>query len=192
MKAFKVLVLLCVIAAFIGCGRTDRKNPKDKTLQPPGGEHAKVVLQPAASMLGENAEDGFEIVLPFGDQTQSISYKGRWDGGSEPVAFENPDNNQEKVSFYAMGNNVEVLVVVSYPNWDLASSNDGTAFVFIRTKDEQENYTGQYKLSFREKETSANFVITLIEAHMEAQGMTPEQAVADIARSKMTEQPARQ
>ncbi|MCB0365317.1 MAG: hypothetical protein H6624_03240 [Bdellovibrionaceae bacterium] len=190
MRAFKILVLLCAVAAFIGCGRTDRKNPKDKNLQPPGGEHAKVVLQPTAALLGENAQDGFEVILPVGDQTQSISYKGRWDGGNEPVAFANPGNESEKISFYAMGNDLEVLVAVSYPNWDLSNSNDGMAYVFTRMKDQEEKYTGQYKLSFREKETSAAFVITLIEAHMEAQGMTPEQAVADIAKSKSNEQPA--
>lgn len=184
MKAFKVLVLLIAIGAIVGgCGRTDQKNPKDKELKDPNSQ-VKVVLQPSASLLGEDGGDGLEIHLPVGDQTQVLVYKGRWDGGSEAVAFENPDNSSEKINVFVMGESLEVVIAVSYPSWDLSESNSGTAYVFVRNKDDQEKYTNNYKMTWLESETSAAYVIKLIEAYIEAEGVTAEQAVLDIAQSE--------
>ncbi|MCC7405096.1 MAG: hypothetical protein IT288_11920 [Bdellovibrionales bacterium] len=179
------VLLICCAVTFMSCGRTDRKLPKNPAA-PGGGPVGKLILQPSAELLGEQGKDGLEIRLPYGDQTQSHAYKGRWDGGKEPVAFSNPGNEADRISVFVMGKQSEVVIAVSYPNWDHADANSGTAFTFLRKKNEQGQYQSDYAMAWREKETSPAFVISLIESTMESEGLTAEQAVKSIAKSKQT------
>lgn len=212
------LFILLASVTSTGCGNSDRKIHRSKATLPvevldskPVKEKAQdeVIPQAVASaqIVSENSSTfEIEISLPVSKELQTvlnqgttILYKGslnqnNQDEQYQPADISSPSNENEKVSVATLDSKHQVLVVVKYPK-ETSELKSGTALVFLRDKDESNQYLNTYKWIWTKEHTDLDHIVTLIEGETEhydpvsqkATTLTLEQAAASLGKEPVTE-----
>lgn len=210
------IVLAAVTAT--GCGNSDRKIHRSKSTLPAAVLDSKPVQEKAqdevipeavasAQIVSENSSTfEIEISLPISKELQTplsqgttVLYKGtlsqnNQDKEYQPADISSPSNENEKVSVATLDSKHQVLVVVKYPK-DTSELKSGTALVFLRDKDEDNQYLNTYKWIWTKEKTDLVSVVTLIEGKAESDDsdgkkettLTLEQAAASLGKAPVTE-----
>lgn len=201
-----------------GCGNSDRKLHRSRSVLPATVTDSSPVQTkvqeetipravPSAQIVSENtATFEIEINLPLSKELQTpqaqgstVLYKGslnqnNQDKGYRPSDLFSPSDENEKVSVLTLDSKHQVLVVVKYPK-ESSELKSGTALVFLRDKDESNQYLNTYKWVWTKEKTDIDHIVTLIEAETEqydresqkATTLTLEQAAASLAKAPETE-----
>lgn len=214
-----LFVVLAAITA-TGCGNSDRKIHRSKSTLPAAVLDSKPVQEKAqdevipqavasAQIISENALSfEIEISLPLSKELQTllnqgttILYKGTLsqnnkDKEYQPADLVSPSNENEKVSVVTLDSKHQVLLVVKYPK-ETSDLKSGTAQVFLRDKDENNQYLNTYKWIWTKEKTDLNEIAMLIEAEAEAEQnvddsqkatkLTLEQAAESLGKKPVTE-----
>jgi hypothetical protein len=201
-----------------GCSNSDRKIHRSKStlptevldsrpVQPKAQDEVIPQAVASAQILSENSSTfEIEINLPLSKELQTllnqgttVLYKGTLsqnnkDEGYQATDLSSPSNENEKVSVVTLDSKHQVLVVVKYPK-DTSELKSGTALVFLRDKDENNQYLNTYKWIWTKEQTDLDHVVTLIEGETEqydpeskkATTLTLEQAAASLGKKPVTE-----
>lgn len=212
--------LFVVLAALTatGCGNSDRKIHRSKStlptavldsrpVQPKAQDEVNPQTVASAQIISENALTfEIEISLPLSKEFQTphnqgstVLYKGTLnqnnkDKGYQATDLSSSSNENEKVSVVTLDSKHQVLVVVKYPK-DTSELKSGTALVFLRDKDENNQYLNTYKWIWTKEQTDLDHVVLLIEGETEqydpvsqkATTLTVEQAVESLGKTPVTE-----
>ncbi|MBK8200904.1 MAG: hypothetical protein IPK68_00790 [Bdellovibrionales bacterium] len=184
-----LFVMLAALTA-TGCGNSDRKMHRSKSTLPAAVLDSKPVQEKAqdevipqavasAQILSESPSTfEIEISLPLSKELQTllnqgttVLYKGTLsqnneDEGYQAADLSSPSNENEKVSVKTLGSKHQALVVVKYPK-ETSELKSGTAQVFLRDKDESNQYLNTYKLIWTKEQTDLDHIVTLIEGETE-------------------------